>query len=371
MSRADRPADRPDPPPGDAAGSDAAPVDDAARHAAFARRAARLFVDPLLARDRASDSIVSVAGTGLLAAAAINHRTRGRWPVLLQRALSTLTTLYETNPTANGGWFSHFTTPAGVPLVGSEVSTIDTALLLASYRDLLGRTSAARQSLPVWREFKEFLRMVTNSIDLSLVTRDGKISHGFRWPGPHGVGRAEPIEHLWDDTAEGVLVYWLFGSRLAAEGRRRDWWQPAIERVDYPLFVYVYPLCLDARCFDAAGEHADYLDQRDRWRSLLIRCLEHQQRTYGFVGQTATDGPDGYSVGSPSVIAPVLLDALADDPGLPYIAETLATLDARGIARTTMAYDMATGWQSDDVISIDVGSAALTRDAIARHGSLQ
>ena len=87
--------------------------------------------------------------------------------------------------------------------------------------------------------------------------------------------------------------------------------------------------------------------------------------------QTATDGPDGYSVGSPSVIAPVLLDALADDPGLPYIAETLATLDARGIARTTMAYDMATGWQSDDVISIDVGSAALTRDAIARHGSLQ
>ena len=367
MARSDRPVDPSDRPAGDASGA----ADEAARQAAFARRASRLFLDPLLARDRASDNMVSVAGTGLLTAAAINHRTRDRWPVLLQRALSSLTILYENNPSANGGWFSHFTTPAGVPMVGSEVSTIDTALLLASYRDLLGRTSAARQALPVWREFKEFLRMVTNSIDLSLVTRDGKISHGFRWAGPHGVGRAEPIEHLWDDTAEGVLVYWLFGSRLAAEDRRRGWWQPAIERVDYPLFVYVYPLCLDGRCFDAASDHADYLDQRERWRSLLIRCLEHQQQTYGFVGQTATDGPDGYSVGSPSVIAPVLLDALSDDPGLPYVAETLATLDARGIARTTMAYDMATGWQSDDVISIDVGSAALTRDAIKRHGSLQ
>ena len=319
------------------------------------RRLQNLVTAGGLVLDRQSDpERISVAGCGFQAAAAVDIPHPDR-PAIAEQLTEQLDRLVRGNPAANGGWFSHFTDRDGLPIVGSEVSTIDTALLLAGHR------VAAR----VLRDpnHAALLDRVAGDVDLAMVTVDGWISHGFRWPELHGVGDREPIAHLWKDTSECALLYWLFGERMIREGLRRGPWEPEIVRTDYPLFVYVYPLCFDDRPNDPG--------QRHRWRSLLIECLERQRSEFGVVGQTATDGPDGYSVGSPSVVAPVLLAALAGDPGLPHVRESLERLRSRGIDPMAMCHDVDSGWTGDDVISIDIGSAILAARAIRERGELR
>ena len=324
-----------------------------------------MFVPPLLALDRRSDrGVVSVAGTGLLTAAAAVSTRRDDLDNCVFEALASLRLLRRANPAGNLGWFSHFTDPLGNPLPFSEVSTIDTALLLAGYR-MLADLAAGQIDHALHDELVAAVDDAIAAVDLGLVVRDGRISHGFTWDGEHGEGTPQPIPHLWDDTAEGVLVYWLFGERLLAEGHRGDWWQPAIERSDYPLFVYVYPLC-----FEWATMPRDVAAQRTRWRDLLVDCLHEQQRRYGYVGQTATDGPDGYSVDSPTLVAPILLSALALDESLPHVRATLRALIARGVSPMAMNYDFDRDWTSGDTISIDLGSAILAEHIIRTRGRL-
>ena len=309
-----------------------------------------------LARDRRSDpQTISVAGCGFLAAAdAVLRDLGGESADAIASSLTQqLRTLRKQNTAANRGWFSHFVTPDGQPIVGSEVSTIDTALLFAGHQ-MAAEAFAAEANVgnadSAFAEHRNELDRLVRDVDLAFVCENGLLSHGFRWPGKHGVGEPQMIEHLWDDTSEGALVYWMFGNRMRAEDLRSSAWQPSITRFDYPLFVYCYPLC-----FPSLGSR----EQRSRYRELLVRALEYQHANYGFVGQTATDGPDGYSVGSPSVVAPILLAALATDRTLPHVAETRRMLADRGVDPMTTAYDVATDWRSDDAISIDIGSAVL------------
>lgn len=310
-----------------------------------------LLTDDLLALDRRSNrGLVSVAGTGFLAAALVELDPERVG--LAERLHASLELLAAANPAANGGWFSHFTDTAGRPLVGSEVSTIDTALLLLGHRLAAQRLGDNGYLATVERLRRE--------LSLPLVSREGLVSHGFTWqdsagqPVDHAAGTPTAIEHLWNDTSEGVLVYWLVGDRLLAEGLRDDWWQPAIVRDDYPLFVYAYPLALVP-----AVDHPAALEQADRWRAMLEDALHYQNVAKGVVGLTATDGPDRYEVDSPTLVAPILLASLADW-GLPHVREMLHVLRDRGVDSMTPGYDFVEpSWRPDDAISIDIGSAVL------------
>ena len=335
-----------------------------------------MFVPKHFALDRRSNrDLVSVAGTGFVHAGELAAGEATQWqgdPVFVENLRQSLRDLNATNPPENGGWLSHFTDAEGHPIVGrkgdlidSEVSTIDTALYYAGHRDVIARLRRMNHAGPI-DEYEREVEAAIAAIDLSLVTREGLISHGFHWSGRHGESEFQPIEHLWNDTSEGVLVYWLFGDRLIAEGYRDDWWTPKIERIDYPLFVYVYPLC-----FRWEGMGDDLLRKRATWRAYLVDALREQHTRYGYVGQTATDGPDGYSVDSATLVSPILLAALSGDPELPFIDETLQLLVDRGVSPMAMNYDFATSWQGDDVISIDLGSAILAWQVIEELGALK
>ena len=317
-----------------------------------------------LALDRASDpDRVSVAGCGFLAAvdAVVFPGDPAATAARLHRSLDLLIdgNLVD-GADLNGGWFSHFVSPDGQPLDDSEVSTIDTALLLAGHLMAAEHLKDAGGGHSYAGRVREAIAMC----DLRYVVRDGLISHGFTWPGGFGGGEPTPIKWLWDDTSEGSLLYWLFGQRLLTEGHRGDWWDPKITRTDYPLFVYVYPLC-----FDWPGMAPEVTLQRERWRAWLFEALEHQWREHRVVGLTATDGPDGYSVDSPTLVAPVLLSALAADPELPHIDRTLAKLPPE-VDPLAMNYDLERDWSSDDVLSIDLGSALLAWHRIRTNGLL-
>ena len=148
----------------------------------------------------------------------------------------------------------------------------------------------------------------------------------------------------------------------------------SIEITSSPCHCVASPAASSPACRNpvpATLTRSRLLRQRTTWRAYLVDALREQHTRYGYVGQTATDGPDGYSVDSATLVSPILLAALSGDPELPFIDETLQLLVDRGVSPMAMNYDFATGWQGDDVISIDLGSAILAWRVIEELGALK
>ncbi|MEM1061778.1 MAG: hypothetical protein AAGJ97_05545, partial [Planctomycetota bacterium] len=275
-----------------------------------------------LVLDRQSDpTTVSVAATGFVAYAAAEQAVRegGDVEAVRERVRTGFRTTVLANPVENRGWLSHFTEPHGEPKPWSEVSTIDTALF---YMGML-RAAEVLRDPALAAEVHAWL----SRIELEPAMRDGFFLHGFVVDPATGERRVIP--HTWNDTSEGVILSRLFGKPFA----------PEIVRVDFPLFVYVYPLCF----FD------------DEWyEQLLEQAVEHQLGRHGYFGVTATDGPYGYAVDDPLVVAPLLVAALADR--FPQAGEVLRQF---GVGPGVPAYHVATGWRATDRIAIDFASAYL------------
>ena len=271
-----------------------------------------------LVLDRRSDrNTVSCAATGFTAYSLALMAGRGSadptWvgDVLRRGFRTTL----ELTPPRNGGWLYHFTDAAGHAKPWSEVSTVDSAIF---YLGFLRAAEALKDG-----EFVAEVRGRIAAVDVGFMLRDGVFLHGLRWSGD----RAVFLTHRWDDSSEGMMLYRLFDLPFV----------PRIERRDYPLFVYYYPLCF----FDDPA-----------YSARLREAVKHQFERYGYTGLTATDGPNGYQVDDPHIISPLSLFALS---GL--FPEARATLARYGVDHMVPAYHVGSGWMAPDRVTIDYASA--------------
>jgi hypothetical protein len=276
--------------------------------------------------DRTSDpETISSAATGMGSLAMAYGAERGfRSPVEVRRLIrSGFENTINANPSRNRGWLSHFTDRQGVPKKGSEVSTIDTALF---YFGIL-RASQILHDI----ELTNLVTTKLKEIDVQFVMRDKIFIHGFRWDetSTEPAANAQPIfiNYLWNDSSEGVILYKLFNLDFKF----------AIRRVDYPLFVYSYPLCF--------FEDNTYMD-------LLQEAVDYQIAKYGYSGVTATDGPHGYTIYDQNLISPLLLSAV----GVQF-PQALKTLKQFSIDPSVGSYYIPSGWVNRDDLTIDLSCA--------------
>jgi hypothetical protein len=270
--------------------------------------------------------VVSVAGTGFGMAA---------WAIAAEDGLITKKQAVEwinqafdfttkSNPSENRGWLYHFTRPNGDPIPYSEVSTVDTAIFY------LGAKNAAARLKD--QDLSTKIEKAQTAIDVQMVMKDGLFHHGFRWYDKKLV----PLGHdgqmvMWDENSEGILLYRLFNVPH----------RPTRLRYDLPLFTYFYPLCF-------------YNDP-----TLVVelgKALEYQRRTYGYVGVTACDGPNGYQCNDVKMVSPVGLWGV--EKLIPTVREQLNQFKAPS---TVCGYHVETGWQTKSRLAIDYGSALLLR----------
>ncbi len=285
----------------------------------------QLQLDNGLFLDRASDrTTVSSAATGLGSFALAHAATRGlRDPrEVTERLREAFQVTISANPVQNRGWLSHFTDAEGTPKSYSEVSTIDTALFY------LGMERAAE--LLGEDELLAEIRSKRDEIDVDYVMRNGQFLHGFYWPddpAPSGERKPVFIRHRWNDSSEGFVIYKLFELEFQFE----------IRRIDYPLFVYLYPLMF--------FEDETYV-------ALLGEALQFQIQEYGYSGVTATDGPDGYTIYDQNLISPLLLSAVGS-----RFPAALETIEKYSLDPAVAAYYIPSGWVTTDDLTIDLASA--------------
>lgn len=294
---------------------------------AFRQILAELRLENGLMLDRRSDrDTVSCAATGFTAYALALMAERGaadREDVAEFVHRGFHTTLAAT-PDRNRGWLYHFTDADGRPKAWSEVSTIDSAIF---YFGFLRAAETLKDG-----EFLAEVRAAIGQVDTAFVMREGYFLHGLRWAGdePHF------IPHVWADNSEGVMLYRLFDLPF----------EPQVVRLDYPLFVYYYPLC-----FFNDEAYAGYLRE----------AIHSQVQRYGYTGVTAGDSPHGYTADDPQLISPLALFALS---GL--FDEARATLAEYGVDHMVPTYHVGFRWTAPDRVTIDYASVYIL---LARPGS--
>lgn len=262
--------------------------------------------------DRASDPLrCSTAAAGFsLAVEALRCRSHQQSQhESLDRINQTLDTLTRLNPPANRGWLYHFTNPTGEPYPGSEVSTIDTAILYAGARranDILND-----------QHLEKKIDNLLGNIDLDWMIANSPSKRYVC----HGLYRNSFIPCEWDDLNEGVLLYKLFNQPFT----------PRRQEYHLPLFVYYYPVAFFPRDTD--------------FRANLEKAKEVHLEKYGHM-VTATDTENGYEALPVHHRSPLIEAAL----GLPTPYPTIHSLNT------------LTGWHSTDRIGIEEGAAILLCD---------
>jgi hypothetical protein len=281
--------------------------------------------------DRSSDpNTISSAATGFGVLALAEGASRGLRDTnqVSEIARIAFDKTTEANPERNRGWLSHFTDPNGNPKVDSEVSTIDTAIFYAS----MLRAATLLNDAKLQKDVEVGLA----AIDRNMVLKDGVFLHGFYWPDSVCTDweTCEPedckpdlIPYKWNDSSEGLILYRLFNLPFPME----------ITRLDYPLFVYAYPLVF--------YEVPEY-------ENLLQEVIRKQIDKYGYWGVTSTDGPTGYVTYSSDVISPVLISAISTK-----YPQYLDPLKSIAIKASVVSMHVPTGWTSTDELTIDLASA--------------
>ncbi|MBI2386091.1 MAG: DUF1861 family protein [Elusimicrobia bacterium] len=262
--------------------------------------------DPVtgLTKDRAGNfggsdrGIASMAATGFGLTALTIGEARG-WITREQayaRALTALRHLKDRQAHEHG-WFHHFVEAVdGRPLRSSEISSIDTALLLA------GALTAGRRFAGT--EVDRLAREIYERVDFPWMMTDGGAKPESRTLSMGWSERGGFIESRWDAYSEHQILYILgLGSPthpLPAESWR-SWKRPEkgpLTQASGSLFTHQFSqLWLDLRGWKDDGH--DYFEKSVEaalaHRAAAIAARK-EYRTYGpnCWGLTACDGPDGY-----------------------------------------------------------------------------
>ena len=330
----------------------------------------------------------SIAATGFGLTALSIGAERG-WISSTDATARVLTTLrfFANRAPSEHGWFYHFMTPAGERKWKSELSSIDTALLVAGIL-------TARQCFAENPEIASLADRIYERIDFQWMLNGDRYLLAMGWHPESGF-----IKSRWDHYCELMVLYLLAIASpthaIPAEAWY-GWSRPAIAWGPYryiygdrPLFVHQYAHAwIDFRHRrELRPPHIDWfrnsvtatLAQRDYCIQLAGRFPGYSKNVWGI---TASDGAHGYVAwGGPppdpqvdgTVVPCAAAGALMFLPDLGLQAlETMKRLYGDrlwGRYGFADAFNPNTGWCDPDVLGIDLGISLLSAEN-ARNGQV-
>jgi hypothetical protein len=311
---------------------------------------------------------IAATGFGLTAICIGEKRGYAPHPEAEARVLNTLRFLWKKLPN-HRGFFYHFANiNTGERLWDSEVSSIDTSILLCG-------VLTCRQHF-IHTEISELAHEILNRVDWNWLSEDTPIlPHG--WTPETGF-----LQYRWGDYSEMMMMYLLglgsYSHPLPAEAWNA--WKRTIFEYDgiryigsfAPLFIHQY----SQAWFDFRGKRDRYADYFQN--SILATeahrrfCMDLSKQfpDYGedLWGITASDSRKGYVAwGGPPETGPIdgSVVPCAAGGSLPFLPEAamrvLRTIkDRYGKDGWTQygfvdAFNPLTGWYDTDVVGIDTG----------------
>lgn len=330
--------------------------------------------------DKDHERVASVATTGFGLSALCIAAERGWVPAAAAkaRARATLRFLAEKAPRQRGWYYHWMDVRTGERVWNSELSSIDTALLLAGVLTVKG--CFARDA-----EVVRLADVIVDAVDYPwmLAGDPGLLSMG--WYPDKGF-----ITSRWDTYSEGPLVYILgAASRThplpAASWRawRRDWTDYGGFRYLHPgtpLFTHQYPQAwVDLRGRRDADGTDYFANSGLATRAHRRFCLELGREFPGYEaevwGITASDGPKGYVAwGGPprhpdidGTVVPAAAGGslmFTPDIAVPALRRMKERFGSRlwGPYGFPDAFHPTSGWTAADVLGIDVGITLLSAE---------
>lgn len=338
---------------------------------------------------RSESGVASIAATGFGLTAvciAADHRWISQ-ETARQRVLTTLRFFASSAPREHG-WFYHFMDAStGRRRWHSEISSIDTALLL-------GGILTARQYFEEDLEIFSLATAIYDQVDFPWMMNGSGTYFSHGWTPEHGF-----LSFRWDTYSELMILY-VLGIGSATHPISKDSWNswklPLVDAGGYtyigggPLFIHQYsqawidlrdravpkapPLeCITPRVDYFANSVAATRAERAIFSKQLSR--EFPGYTANVWGITASDSANGYVAwGSspkdsridgtvvPSAVAGSLM--FAPDICIPALRTMLVQYGKKTYGRYGFAdaFNPTTGWVSRYVIGIDVGIALLSAE---------
>ncbi|MGA9566687.1 MAG: glucoamylase family protein [Candidatus Korobacteraceae bacterium] len=325
---------------------------------------------------RAADSsiVASIAATGFgLTALCIADRNGYVSPTdARNRVLTTLRFIGKKLPTHRGFFFHFANANTGERIWDSEVSSVDTAILLAG---LL----TCRQHFEQHSEISALAYEIFNRVDWSWLSEDTSLlSHG--WTPENGF-----LPYRWDYYSELMMMYLLGLGSFAHPLQVEVWnaWKRTVFEYDglryigsfAPLFVHQY----SQAWFDFRGKRDKYADY---FENSAIATEAHRRFCVGLARQfpdytddlwgiTASDSQNGYVIwGGPPALGPIdgTVVPCASGGSLPFMpAATIRVLrNIRNNYPSTWsrygfvdAFNPLKKWYDSYVIGIDAGITML------------
>lgn len=300
------------------------------------------------------------------------------------RVLRTLLFLLHRAPQKNGFFYHFMDATTGQRRYTSEVSSIDTALLL-------GGILTAKQYFSGDKEIVNLANRLYRRVDFSWLYRQqlDQLLHGWR-------PESGFLKYRWDTYSEASILY-LLGMGSTSHSIPAvswgSWNRPVFQFDNYkyiaagPLFTYQYSEAwIDFRNKkDSKGidyfQNSTIATHAQRAFCLSLRSKFPKSYSSNVWGITASDSVRGYVAwGGPP------LDPATDGTVVPCAAagslmfapdiclRALRTMKSRfyrqvwGRYGFTDAFNPTTGWVDDDVIGIDVGITLLSAENLRDDG---
>ena len=318
--------------------------------------------------DNSTVSSVAATGFGLTALCVGEHR---RWIssyLARERALTTLRFLWRKLPNHRGFFFHFADMNTGARLWDSEVSSVDTAILLCGVLTCKEHFATT--------EIRQLAEDIFNRVEWNWLAEDTPLL-SLGWMPELGF-----LPYRWQDYSELMMMY-LLGMGSLLHPLKPDTWE-AWRRIAFeydglryigsfaPLFVHQY----SQAWFDFRGKrdaYANYFQNSAIATEAHRRfCLDLSKQfpdySVDLWGITASDSRGGYVVwGGPPAIGPIdgTVVPCAAGGSLPFLpAPALRVLrnmratygfDAWSKYGLVDAFNPLTKWYDTDVIGIDLG----------------
>jgi len=321
---------------------------------------------------RGSDTSIlgSIAATGFGLTALCIGEKRGyvSYSQARDRALTTLRFLWKKMPQERGFYYHWANIVTGERLWQSEVSSVDTSILLCGI--LMCRQYFEHS------EISQLAHEIFNRVDWNWLSEDTRIL-------PHGwTPEAGFLQYRWDSYSEMMMMYLLGlgSSSHVLPPQAWDAWKRTMFEFDgiryigsyAPLFIHQY----SQAWFDFRGKRDKYVDyfqnsilatdaHRRFCLSLSKKFPDYSDTIWGI---TASDSEHGYEVwGGPPATGPIdgTVVPCASAGSLPFlpgpVMRVLRTIQYRYGAGTWSRYGFVdafnplTNWYDSDIVGIDAG----------------
>ena len=345
-----------------------------------------------LVRDRAhadgtSVGVASIAATGFgLTAMCIGAQRQWITADLARARVRTTLRFFAFRAFQEHGWFYHWMNPAtGAREWKSEVSSIDTALLLAG-------VLTARQYFASDAEIARLATRIYSRVDFPWMLNGDPMLLSMGWTPENGF-----IQNRWDHYCELMILYILaIGSPTQAISPASwyAWARPEISYAGYtyitggPLFIHQYSHAWvdfrGRRDHTQTDYFANSVAATRAHRAFCLSLARQFPASYSadLWGITASDSAKGYLVWGGPPMDPEIDGTLTPSaPGgslmfspeicIPALRAMHRQFGSRVYGRYGFvdAFNPTTGWTDPDVLGIDLGITLLSAEN-ARTGSV-